>query len=184
MLFYFPLTVKKTEPVYVLMPKSYIWVRNVRMCITILEWSEITYQTSGKTEPLPEQGRSHRAGLPQKTARTRSWRPEKRENFRSGRPWLLLTASLNVTYLHVSFSRNVVFEVFHGAHQEGNVAGQHLEKRTHLWLELIWATTSSNKGIVNHIFCFFYSTSLHSNAVFYFFLQTLSCSFPYNKTRQ
>lgn len=62
-----------------------------------LEWSEITYQTSGKTEPLPEQGRSHRAGLPQKTARTRSWRPEKRENFRSGRPWLLLTASLNVT---------------------------------------------------------------------------------------
>ncbi len=120
-----------------------------------LEWSEITYQTSGKTEPLPEQGRSHRAGLPQKTARTRSWRPEKRENFRSGRPWLLLTASLNVTYLHVSFSRNVVFEVFHGAHQEGNVAGQHLEKRTHLWLELIWATTSSNKGIVNHIFCFF-----------------------------
>lgn len=135
-----------------------------------LEWSEITYQTSEKTKPLPEQGRSHRAGLPQKTARTHSWRPEKRENFRSGGPWFQLTASLNVTYLHVSFTRNVVFEVFHGAHQEGNVAGQHLEKRTHLWLELIWATTSSNIGVVNQIFFSF--TQPHFIPMLYYFISS------------
>lgn len=90
-------------------------------------WFSASHHFSGRTEPRPVLGRSHRVNLPPMTARRRSWPPcdkvltltTKRgtEHGHNDKP------DRNVRYLHVRLTGNVVLEIFYWTDQKRNVTG-------------------------------------------------------------